>query len=507
MNNSHTGFRTLNKSIIAALGVGFCSSAFSASWLCTNTDDWNNSACWSTPSIPGATETALIQAAPATDIVINYNNSTTPNEMLDEIVLDAEATGTATLIRNDNFDLNSLNVFIGQRGAGVSSVIQNSGSSDFDIGSLGVSAGSTGYYELNGTASLQWRILQLGGFGSGEFVQSGGNHVINGDFQIGGAGIPSHSATSSGRYTLNGGTLTANGVEDVGRWGSGVFIQNGGTHNVRLLHISRKAGDGLYEMNDGVLSVTERLEVGTIPASNGVFVQNGGSVTVGGSTIISANGHAAGSYQLNGGTLQTTDVRNKRTFIHTGGQLIGDLDNYDQVVFSGAGTRLIQGSVTNQGESHFDQPPFGIRTANSSITLSEGTTLQITDNLTLNDLGSFTLELGGDSFGLDNFVQVGGLASLGGTLELDIFSDFLAEDGDSWTLFSASNISGFFSEALLNENFVDLQFSLSYSATSVDLIASSVAPVPVPAAVWLFGTGLAGIVTVSRRGRKAASKA
>ncbi|MCG8071753.1 MAG: VPLPA-CTERM sorting domain-containing protein, partial [Candidatus Thiodiazotropha taylori] len=37
--------------------------------------------------------------------------------------------------------------------------------------------------------------------------------------------------------------------------------------------------------------------------------------------------------------------------------------------------------------------------------------------------------------------------------------------------------------------------------------ASSVAPVPVPAAVWLFGTGLAGIVTVSRRGRKSKSAA
>ncbi len=507
MNSSHTGLRVLHKSIIAALGVGFCTSAFSASWLCTNTDDWNNSACWSTPTIPGATETALIQAPAATDIVINYDNSTTPTETLAEIIIDAEATGTATLIRNENFALNSSDVFIGQRGAGVSSVIHNAGSSEFGIGSLGVSAGSTGYYELNGTASVQWQTLQVGGFGSGEFVQSGGNHVVNGDFQIGGAGIPSHSATSSGRYTLNGGTLTANGVEDVGRWGSGVFTQNGGTHNVRLLHISRKAGDGLYEMNDGVLAVTERLEVGTIPASNGVFVQNGGSVTVGGSTLISANGHAVGSYQLNGGTLQTSDVRNNRTFIHTGGQLIGDLENYDQAVFAGAGTRLIQGSVTNHGQTDFDQPPFGIRTANSSITLSEGTTLQISDNLTLNDLGSFTLELGGDSFGLDNFVQVGGLASLGGTLELDIFNDFLAEDGDSWTLFSASNISGFFSEALLNENFVDLQFSLSYTATSVDLIASSVAPVPVPAAVWLFGTGLAGIVTVSRRGRKSKSAA
>ncbi|MCG8074123.1 MAG: hypothetical protein N0C86_19295, partial [Candidatus Thiodiazotropha taylori] len=124
MNSSHTGLRVLHKSIIAALGVGFCTSAFSASWLCTNTDDWNNSACWS-PTIPGATETALIQAPAATDIVINYNNSTTPTETLAEIVIDAEATGTATLIRNDNFALNSSDVFIGQRGGGVSSVIHN----------------------------------------------------------------------------------------------------------------------------------------------------------------------------------------------------------------------------------------------------------------------------------------------------------------------------------------------------------------------------------------------
>ncbi|MEW8624533.1 MAG: hypothetical protein AB2551_02120 [Candidatus Thiodiazotropha sp.] len=501
MNNRDTGLTTFHKSIITALGLGFFSSAFSASWMCTDVDNWNNSACWSGSVIPGESAAVNIEAASGSHVTVNYNDSTNPPVRLGDFYLNAAEGGTATLIRNDNYALNSSYFFLGEDGTGVSSVIHNSGSSQFGTGSIGKNGGANGYYELNGTGNLRWQRLELGLGGSGVFVQSGGTHTID----AGGLSVGAWGA-GSGHYTLQGGTLNVNGLENVGHANRGVFTQNGGTHNVRRLYIGRW-GNGLFEMNDGALNVAEWLEIGTTESGNGSFVQNGGRVNIAGSTAISATGIAAGSYQLNGGTLQTAYVDNNDRFEHSGGLLIGDVVNQDQLLFSGTGTRQVQGSVTNTGETVF-QPWFGgerrTRTAHSSITLSEGTALHITENLQLDDLGSFTIELGGDSFGLDNFVQVDGIATLGGILELELFSDFIAQDGDRWTLFSASHINGLFSEALLNESFVDLDFSLAYTGTTVDLIATSVAPVPVPAAVWLFGSGLVGILTLSRRGRKTA---
>jgi|GEM_PF-2507462 len=498
MNTRDFAKKTIHAAIIATLG--FSTTAYSADWICSNTDDWDNSSCWSTSAVPGAGEDAKIRTTTrAPNITVNYINAFTSGETLNEFILDASGTDTATLIRDVNISLNSSNVFIGQRGSGLSSVIHNAGSSIFDTGFIGAQEASNGYYELNNTGSIQWYDLYLGNRGNGEFSQLGGSNTINNNFQIG------VESTGSGQYTLSDGTLTVNGIEEVGRWGEGSFVQNGGLHNVFRLHVARKAANGTYQLNSGDLNVSERLEIGTIPSSNGLFVQNGGNVIVAGPTVISGSGLATGKYELNGGILQTSIVENNDLFEHNGGQIIGDVVNNDKLRFTGNGTRLIQGSVINTGETTFIHDPQDntgdplIRTANGLIEIADGTTLNISEDLLLEDLGTFSMTLGDVSYGTTEFIRIDGKATLGGIFELNIYEDFFAEDGDIWTLFTASDIDGLFSQVIFNESYVDLDFSLAYNGTSVDLVAASVSAVPIPAAAWLFVSGLAGLITISRR--------
>jgi hypothetical protein len=514
MNNSNFAKKSLHISIITALGLGFFSSAFSATWNsnntgCSNADIWSNNFCWNGGTVPGAGEDAIVRNNSGTDITVDYN---TASPTLNSLVVEATSSGTTTLTRNSNITLDSNEVYIGRNGSAVSSVIHNAGSSTFGNGYIGSRKNASGYYELNDTdpssnSSLEWGDLDLGNVGYGEFTQSSGTtHTINDSFQIG------TNDTGSGKYTLNGGTLTVGGTEEVGRFGDGEFTQNGGTHNVDFLHIARKSGTGIYQLNGGDLVVTDGLEVGTIPTSNASFVQNGGSVTVGtaanpGTVVVSASGLATGSYQLNAGTLQASLIENKDYFEHSGGEITGDIDNYDELRFSGNGTRQVQGSITNIGQTTFTHNPAGAPapitgTSNSLIELMDGTMLNISSDLTLNDLGTFTMDLGSNTVATSEFVNVGGTAALGGILELNIDTGFSAESGDIWTLFTASDIDSMFSQVLFNESFVDLQFSLTYTDTTVNLLATSVSPVPVPPALWLFGSGLVGLVSLSRRGRK-----
>ncbi len=83
---------------------------------------------------------------------------------------------------------------------------------------------------------------------------------------------------------MNGGTLTVNGNESVGRSGEGIFDQMDGVHTV---------GGTLYVARD--------------PESAGTFNLNGGTLTVG--SLINN-----GQFNFNGGTLVSANLENNGTF-------------------------------------------------------------------------------------------------------------------------------------------------------------------------------------------------
>ena len=123
---------------------------------------------------------------------------------------------------------------------------------------------------------------------------------------------------------------------------------------------------------------------------------------------------------------------------------------------------------------------------------------------------------GGDTiYGYDLILDITGTGSIsnvaGGDLELDnaygsgwhvIGGDYIdGEDGSSVLGFSFDFTADAGASLLVSGLYTDLNFldaSIS-SATLANVSAAEISPVPVPAAAWLFGSGLVGLIGFARR--------
>jgi hypothetical protein len=139
---------------------------------------------------------------------------------------------------------------------------------------------------------------------------------------------------------------------------------------------------------------------------------------------------------------------------------------------------------------------------------SPGTT-NITGNYTQSAAGIFAVEIGGLLAGTEyDVLNVSGTTSLDGTLNVSLFDLgaglFAPQAGDSFDILTAEILSGSFSSlsyaALLDPN---LSWQIDYLTDAIgttDVVRLSVvSAVPVPGAVWLFGSGLLGLMSLVRR--------
>lgn len=137
----------------------------------------------------------------------------------------------------------------------------------------------------------------------------------------------------------------------------------------------------------------------------------------------------------------------------------------------------------------------------------QGQGLTIAGNLDMD--GKFAINIDGElPFYSIPQTNVYGLVTLGENSLLDIsfYDGGYLWDGMTFDLMTAYNISGSFGsftyDALFNNN-LTLQWEILEGYGLGDLLrVSVVSSVPVPAAVWLFISGLAGLVVVSRRREK-----
>ncbi|MCX5670457.1 MAG: hypothetical protein NTU94_03945 [Planctomycetota bacterium] len=185
--------------------------------------------------------------------------------------------------------------------------------------SLGL-GGGMGSYTLGGTGTLfanEEYIGQNTGTvgGVGDFNQTGGDHTVRRNLNIGAY------VTSTGSYTLSDGTLTVgaegySGTTRVGYSGTGTFTQTGGTHttNLRLVLGDGTQAVGTYNLSGGLLSAPNAY-VGN--GGVGIFNQSGGIHNVAGSMWIAnyrvfdyvANAYKlSGSYALSGGRLNSAQM-------------------------------------------------------------------------------------------------------------------------------------------------------------------------------------------------------
>ncbi|MFH1550422.1 MAG: PEP-CTERM sorting domain-containing protein [Planctomycetota bacterium] len=195
---------------------------------------------------------------------------------------------------------------------------------------LAYSSGSSGTYNLSGTAQLSVFRGYIGRSGTGEFNQTGGTHAVGYNLWLG------YESGSGGTYNLSAGELSVDDDEYIGRSGTGEFNQDGGTHSARLLHLGYFSGSsGTYNLSAGELSVDSESIGHSGP---GEFNQTGGTHTVG-YLYVKDNS----SYTLSSGTLfigDSTEIYGSFHFTDGDGALNvnGGLVNFTDGVIDGAGS-------------------------------------------------------------------------------------------------------------------------------------------------------------------------
>ncbi len=290
----------------------------------------------------------------------------------------------------------SLSVLLGECVAcnGTGSFLQSGGTHSIgDNLYIGQGSGSSGTYTLQGSGTLVVNGSEFVGYsGAGKFNQTGGTHTVKSELFI------TYNSSSSGIFNLSGGTLNVN-TEIIG---AGVFNQSGGTHTVDNNLFVRyggeynlsgtgsltvknnefigERGNGVFNQTAGIHTVNKDLFFGYYGFSNGIYnLSNTGSLIVKRNEYLGYDGVATfnqtggthrvdgilnigsysgdGTYNLSGGTLTAHSIVNKDTLNYTGGNLNLGTDGsgtYTNIItgvtnLSGAGTRTINGKVTNLG--------------------------------------------------------------------------------------------------------------------------------------------------------------
>jgi hypothetical protein len=259
---------------------------------------------------------------------------------------------------------------------------------------------------------------------------------------------------------------------DVAQVQGGRAVADAVGQHARLLQIAGPAGaNATLNVTAGWIEVADTLSVGTFTTFNasgaavtntgtGVVTQTGGDVTAANAVVLGGPSGAAGTYNLQNGSLSTallTKGAAGGTFNFTGGVLHAD----------------------NVGFSLVDD----------GGTLSPGHSIghtEIAGGLTMNS-GSLAIELDGLS---SDTVGVNGAALLGGTLDVSLLNGFTPQPGDFWTILIATGgITG---------NFTAVTDGYQVTIDGDNLILMALVPEPT------LGGGIVvvGLVGLRRRPRR-----
>lgn len=299
-------------------------------------------------------------------------------------------------------------------------------------------------------------------------------------------------------------TGIANGLSDAGIVAYEVRYEDG-TNAVNVwrpqLGWRSAAGDGLWDneqnwffnmlpnfASDVIIDGDTDLDVqgpGSETALNSLSFGNGGgqvTLIVGSVAINTASGIDIGE----NGTLLVEENGEFST--------VGDLANNGLVALGANGELLVQGQFSGDGAI--------TGTGGSTTfdgTLSPGNSpglLTIEGDATLTDSNETLLEIAGLIRGDEyDAIDVGGVFTLDGTLNIVLLDNFPLTVGDSFLLIQAGSLAGDFTEVNLPD-IAGLQLILNRTGQALSL---NVQPVPLPAGGWLLLSALALLRTRRRK--------
>ncbi len=307
-----------------------------------------------------------------------------------------DITGGAGNVIQDAGTFSSASSVIGVAGLGF--YTQNAGSHQTSYLTLGVGSGGEGtYHYLDGSLDISDSLL-VGVFGTGTFNHGSSGQPSGPSLSLTQDLVLGQQADSSGSYLLEAGSLSApnlivgqsgagslvqnggqvtlsdeqagGGHTSVGLSGTGYYTQNAGIHQVGTLALGiHSDGTGEYQLNDGVLDITDDLVVGD--SGTGLFIQAGGSAAVADTFVLGRNSGSSGEAHFDGGVFQA------------GGIQVGGLLDVD-------GGTVVSGGSTTVANSPFTK----LRITSGSLTTDSLTVANATNGL---DLQGGTLTVNSDT--------------------------------------------------------------------------------------------------------------
>ncbi|MEC9374996.1 MAG: hypothetical protein VYA80_01335 [Pseudomonadota bacterium] len=264
-----------------------------------------------------------------------------------------------------------------------------------------------------------------------------------------------NSLTNNGEFNNNG-TFANDGTwSDIGIFSNTGNVNGGGSVDISGAFTNTTGAS--FEQSTVTVNAGATFDLlsGSQTIISNTLTQNGGTISVFGGRLEATNiDLIGGAFDFTGGVLNTTAVN-------------GNLNN--------------AGGILAPGQSP------GITTITGDYSQDSGSTLLI--------------EIEGLIQGTEyDSLFVTGTATLDGELNFDLDYGSLALD-DSFEILSAEVISGTFATIKNKRINEEWKWELSYDLDAVgttDIITARVALVPIPAAVWLFGSAL-GLLGWMRR--------
>lgn len=483
---------------LALLATPYITRAQDFHWSC-GSGNWNNGNCWNATEVgsrvPGINDNAFINNNSASDIKVTYSSNLYPNlsNRLYSYTLDSSNTGKLTMELQGS---QTLNVWFGTVGnTGTASIVQNSGDNYTQYLELGKGqTGNGSYYLNNGNLISSYTKIAstaYGASGTGRFIQSGGIHRAN-SLYVGKSAYDTGSST--GIYELNAGTLNTGSAYV---WsGNSVFNQSGGIHNAQqYVRLDRdyNGGAGTYNLSGGTLNTRTLLNVG------GVFNYTGGVLQISGGI------QNDGIFLLNKGK---GEIHEFKEYVYNKYNGILSVADGETAVFTnsvmgsgsftGNGTKIFQDEY-QPGSVNIPLPPPpefpDLPEEPISYGLANGATF--IGNVIFEDSATMSLFLLSNR--QSDWLAFEDSVLLGGTLNLMLGLDEYAPSiGDSWDIIFGNNINGIF-DSIISDAPINWGWDITYGADKVTLTAVEASVVPLPAAIWLFGSGVLGLFGVARR--------
>jgi hypothetical protein len=381
------------------------------------------------------------------------------------------------------------------------------GGTSNNVATTAASFSNTGTLTVNaGDSFTAAKLTQISGT-----TLSGGTFVLSGNLDLTTAGI--NVTTNSSTLTLEGGTINSNGVNallNLNKNTKTLTLAN----NANFTTAGNFTNSGKLTVNSGstfsVAGTLSNLSSGTLTggtytvggtvqlaSANGGITTNAATLTLTGTSakILDGTSNALSTFNNNTGTFTlassatlttaSSNFTNAGTVVVSKGTTLtvgGTANSYNQ----SAGTTTVDGTLVGKGTTGISVTGGTIQGAgtlktNVSIggsTINVGDSgkaglLSITGTYIQLSTGTMNASIGGTTVGTQySQLKITGTASLGGTLTAALVNAFVPTVGQTFTVLTASSVSGAFSNTTIAINTTE-HFVVSYTSTSVVLTVAS----------------------------------